>query len=120
MVVVDDKTSMVEFARYFVSFSQNESCGKCVPCRIGTKRMLDILDRILSGNGTESDLNLLCELGNTVKETSLCGLGQNAPNPVLSTLKYFRKEYEALINKSLNEEKSKEDKEKITENALLK
>ena len=120
LVVVDDKTSMVEFARYFISFSQNESCGKCVPCRIGTKRMLDILDRILSGNGTESDLNLLCELGNTVKETSLCGLGQNAPNPVLSTLKYFRKEYEALINKSLNEGKSKEDKEKITENALSK
>jgi len=111
---------MVEFARYFISFSQNESCGKCVPCRIGTKRMLDILDRILSGNGTESDLNLLWELGNTVKETSLCGLGQNAPNPVLSTLKYFRKEYEALINKSLNEGKSKEDKEKITENALSK
>lgn len=114
LVVVDDKTSMVEFARYFINFSQNESCGKCVPCRVGTKRMLDILDKIVSGKGTESDLNLLWELGNTVKETSLCGLGQSAPNPVLSTLKYFRKEYEDLINKSLHEEKPKEDKEKTT------
>ncbi|MCF6159161.1 MAG: NADH-quinone oxidoreductase subunit NuoF [wastewater metagenome] len=112
LVVVDDRTSMVEFARYFVNFSQDESCGKCVPCRIGTKRMLDLLDKIVSGNGTESDLNLLWDLGNTVKETSLCGLGQSAPNPVLSTLKYFRNEYEALINKSSSGDTPKEDKEK--------
>lgn len=115
LVVVDDRTSMVEFARYFINFSQNESCGKCVPCRIGTKRMYDILDKIANGNGTESDLDTLWELANTVKETSLCGLGQSAPNPVLSTLKYFRKEYETLINKSLSEEKLKEDKEKTAD-----
>ncbi|MBM4065444.1 MAG: NADH-quinone oxidoreductase subunit NuoF [Planctomycetes bacterium] len=120
LVVVDDKTSMVEFARYFISFSQNESCGKCVPCRIGTKRMLDILDKILGGKGTESDLSVLWELGKTIHETSLCGLGQSAPNPVLSTLKYFRNEYESLINKSSDGKTPEKDKEITPENVSTK
>ncbi|HHT9139632.1 MAG TPA: NADH-quinone oxidoreductase subunit NuoF [Candidatus Tripitaka californicus] len=97
LIVVDDKTSMVEFARYFMNFVQDESCGKCVPCRIGTRRMLEILNRLIKGEGKESDLNLLMELAAHTKETSLCGLGQTAPNPVLSTLRYFRHEYEALL-----------------------
>ncbi|MGQ3684021.1 MAG: NADH-quinone oxidoreductase subunit NuoF [Candidatus Loosdrechtia sp.] len=115
LVVVDDRTSMVEFARYFINFSQDESCGKCVPCRIGTKRMHEILDKIVNGNGTKSDLDTLWELANTVKETSLCGLGQSAPNPVLSTLKYFRKEYESLIHKPSAGETQKETLEKTGE-----
>ncbi|MDI6759888.1 MAG: NADH-quinone oxidoreductase subunit NuoF [Candidatus Brocadiaceae bacterium] len=100
LIVVDDKTSMVEFARYFMNFVQDESCGKCVPCRIGTRRMLEILSRLLKGEGKESDLDLLMELATHTKETSLCGLGQTAPNPVLSTLRYFRHEYEALLKKT--------------------
>lgn len=100
LIVVDDKTSMVEFARYFMNFVQDESCGKCVPCRIGTRRMLEILSRLLKGEGTESDMDLLLELAAHTKETSLCGLGQTAPNPVLSTLRYFRHEYEALLKKA--------------------
>lgn len=100
LIVVDDKTSMVEFARYFMNFVQDESCGKCVPCRIGTRRMLEILNRLIKGEGTESDMDLLLELAAHTKETSLCGLGQTAPNPVLSTLRYFRHEYEALLKKA--------------------
>ncbi|MEK7242533.1 MAG: NADH-ubiquinone oxidoreductase-F iron-sulfur binding region domain-containing protein, partial [Planctomycetota bacterium] len=100
LIVVDDKTSMVEFARYFMNFVQDESCGKCVPCRIGTRRMLEILSRLLKGEGKESDLDLLLELAAHTKETSLCGLGQTAPNPVLSTLRYFRHEYDALLKKA--------------------
>lgn len=97
MVVMDDSTCMVDVARFFLSFTQSESCGKCTPCREGTKRMLEILDRICAGEGREGDLELLEELGNHIKETSLCQLGGSAPNPVLSTLKYFRAEYEAHI-----------------------
>jgi len=97
MVVMDDSTCMVDVARFFLSFTQSESCGKCTPCREGTKRMLEILDRICSGEGREGDLELLEELGNHIKETSLCQLGGSAPNPVLSTLHYFRDEYEAHI-----------------------
>ena len=97
IVIMDDQTCMVDVARYFLSFTQNESCGKCTFCRIGTKRMLDILTRITEGNGKESDLDLLEDLALHVKKTSLCGLGQLAPNPVLTTLKYFREEYEAHI-----------------------
>ncbi len=97
MVVMDESTCMVDVARFFLSFTQSESCGKCTPCREGTKRMLEILDRICAGEGREGDLELLEELGNHIKETSLCQLGGSAPNPVLSTLKYFRAEYEAHI-----------------------
>jgi NADH:ubiquinone oxidoreductase subunit F (NADH-binding)/NAD-dependent dihydropyrimidine dehydrogenase PreA subunit len=97
MVVADENNCMVDMAKYFLSFTQTESCGKCVPCREGTKRMLDILERITVGEGTEEDLVLLEELSNMVVESSLCALGGSAPNPVLTTLKYFREEYEAHV-----------------------
>jgi NADH-quinone oxidoreductase subunit F len=93
MVVMDEGTCMVDVARYFLSFTQSESCGKCTFCRMGTKRMLEVLNRITSGQGRMSDLDLLGELAVKVKLASLCGLGQTAPNPVLTTLKYFRDEY---------------------------
>ncbi|MCM8767139.1 MAG: FAD-dependent oxidoreductase [Candidatus Omnitrophica bacterium] len=93
MIVIDDKVCVVEFARYFLSFAQQESCGKCVPCRIGTKRMLEIIEKIANGNGCIEDLNKLETLGNYIRESSLCGLGQTAPNPVLTTIKYFKDEY---------------------------
>ncbi|NPV43184.1 MAG: NADH-quinone oxidoreductase subunit NuoF [Firmicutes bacterium] len=97
LIVVDEDTCMVDFARFFLEFVQDESCGKCAPCRMGTKRMLEILDRITKGQGEEGDIELLEELGHIIKETALCGLGQTAPNPVLSTIRYFRDEYEAHI-----------------------
>ena len=97
MVVLDETSCMVDTAKYFLEFTQAESCGKCVPCRIGTKRMLEILQRITSGNGRDGDIELLEELGQYIRATSLCGLGMTAPNPVLSTLRYFRHEYEAHI-----------------------
>ena len=97
MVVMDETTCMVDIARYFLTFTQEESCGKCVPCRVGTKRMLEILTRITEGKGEEGDIELLEEIGGTVKDASLCGLGQTAANPVLSTLRYYRGEYEAHI-----------------------
>ena len=97
MVVADDQTCMVDLARYFLQFTQNESCGKCVPCRIGTKRMLEILERITAGEGEDGDIERLQKLAATIKRTSLCGLGQTAPNPVLTTIRYFRDEYEAHI-----------------------
>ncbi|MEW6181776.1 MAG: NADH-quinone oxidoreductase subunit NuoF [Bacillota bacterium] len=97
MVVVDDKTCMVEFARFFLSFTQRESCGKCPPCRIGTYEMLQILNRIVAGEGREGDIERLEDIGWKIKQTALCGLGQSAPNPVLSTIRYFREEYEAHI-----------------------
>ena len=93
LVVMDEDTCMVETARFFMKFTQNESCGKCVPCREGTKRMLEILDRIIDNKGTLEDLDLLEELANTITETALCGLGQSACKPVQSTLKYFRQDY---------------------------
>ena len=98
LVVMDETTCMVDVARFFLEFTQRESCGKCTFCRVGTKRMLEILTRITEGNGVEGDIDLLLELAARVKSTSLCGLGQTAPNPVLTTLKYFRSEYEAHIN----------------------
>ncbi|MBE6037268.1 MAG: NADH-quinone oxidoreductase subunit NuoF [Clostridiales bacterium] len=98
LVVMDDKTCMVEVARFFMNFTQNESCGKCVPCREGTKRMLEILERIVAGNGREGDIELLLELADTISSTALCGLGKSAPSPVVSTIKNFRDEYEAHIN----------------------
>ncbi|MCQ2491492.1 MAG: NADH-quinone oxidoreductase subunit NuoF [Lachnospiraceae bacterium] len=100
LVVMDDKTCMVEVARFFMNFTQNESCGKCVPCREGTKRMLEILERIVAGQGTLEDLDLLDELGNMIKDTALCGLGKSAALPVMSTLKNFREEYvEHVVDK---------------------
>jgi len=95
--VLDDNTCMVELARYFISFNQTESCGKCSACRLGTRQMLAILTRITQGQGRESDIDMLLDLAKTVGETSLCGLGKASPNPVLTTLKYFRAEYEAHI-----------------------
>ncbi|MGI6035222.1 MAG: NADH-quinone oxidoreductase subunit NuoF [Limnochordia bacterium] len=97
MVVMDEDTCMVDVARFFMDFIQKESCGKCAPCRIGTKRMLEILTRITHGEGEPEDLDELLELANTVKDLSLCGLGQTSPNPVLSTIRHFRHEYEAHI-----------------------
>lgn len=97
MVVMDSKTCMVEVARFFMSFTQNESCGKCVPCREGTKRMLEILERIVAGKGRDGDIELLLELADTISATALCGLGKTAPSPVVSTIKNFRSEYEAHI-----------------------
>lgn len=98
MVVMDERTCMVDLARYFLNFTQKESCGKCVQCRIGTKRMLEVLNRICQGEGKEGDIDLLENLGNQIIAGSLCGLGQSAPNPVLTTIRYFREEYEAHIN----------------------
>ncbi len=97
LIVMDEETCMVDMARYFMDFVQDESCGKCVPCRVGTKRMLEILDRICKGQGEMADLDRLEALGNQIKDTALCGLGQTAPNPVLSTLRHFRDEYIAHI-----------------------
>jgi NADH-quinone oxidoreductase subunit F len=97
MVVMDESTCMVDVARYFLSFVQSESCGKCTFCRIGTKRMLEILTRITEGTGEEKDIAELEELATTVKVSSLCGLGQTSPNPVLTTLRYFRAEYDDHI-----------------------
>ncbi len=98
MVVMDESTCMVDVARYFLTFTQAESCGKCVMCRLGTKQMLDILEDITSGRGKEGDIELLLELGQAVKDGSLCALGGTAPNPVLTTIRYFRDEYEAHIS----------------------
>ncbi len=97
LISMDEDTCMVDVARFFMEFVQDESCGKCVPCRIGTKRMLEILERITKGQGKEGDVELLIELASTVKDSALCGLGQTAPNPVLSTIKYFRDEYDEHI-----------------------
>jgi len=97
MIVMDENTCMVDMARYFLDFLQDESCGKCVPCREGIKRMLEIVTDITTGRGKEEDLDLLQELAEMVKDFSLCGLGRTAPNPVLSTLRYFRDEYETHV-----------------------
>ncbi len=98
LVVMDEDTCMVEIARFFMNFTQNESCGKCVPCREGTKRMLEILERIVAGNGQDGDIDLLLELADTISSTALCGLGKTAPSPVVSTIKSFRDEYEAHVH----------------------
>lgn len=97
MIVVDEDTCMVDIAKFYLEFTTDESCGKCTACRVGNKRLYEILQKITSGNGTEKDLEKLKELGEIVKDTSLCGLGQTAPNPVLSTMKYFRDEYLAHV-----------------------
>ena len=97
LVIMNEDTCIVEVARFFMNFTQHESCGKCTPCREGTKNMLAILRKIVNGKGTMEDLDTLEELAHIVQEGSLCGLGKSAPNPVLSTLKYFRDEYIAHI-----------------------
>jgi len=98
MVILDEDDCMVEIARFFLDFTQKESCGKCTFCRLGTKHMLDILERITKGKGRPEDLELLTELAEDIKAGSLCNLGKTAPNPILSTLRYFRDEYEAHIH----------------------
>jgi Na+-translocating ferredoxin:NAD+ oxidoreductase RNF subunit RnfB len=98
LVVMDNRTCMVDLARYFLSFTQKESCGKCTPCREGTKRMLEILEGICEGRGEMEDLDRLHNLALGIKDSALCGLGQTCPNPVLSTIRYFHKEYEEHIN----------------------
>jgi NADH-quinone oxidoreductase subunit F len=95
---MDDTTCMVDVARFFLKFTQNESCGKCTFCRVGTKRMLEILERICAGKGKPADLETLRGLGESIKKSSLCGLGQTAPNPVLTTMRYFEGEYKAHIH----------------------
>ncbi len=97
LIVMDEDNCMVDIAHYFLDFTVDESCGKCTPCRIGTKRMLEILERLVKGKGQKGDIEKLEELGNNIKKTALCGLGQSAPNPVLSTLRYFKDEYVAHI-----------------------
>ena len=97
LVVMDETTCMVDIARFFLNFTRVESCGKCIPCRIGLKIMLEILERITSGKGQEGDIELLEDMAYDIKKSSLCGLGQTAPNPVLSTIRYFRHEYETHI-----------------------
>jgi ferredoxin len=97
MIVMDHHTCMVDIARYFLSFLTEESCGKCTPCRDGVKQMLDILTRITRGEGREGDIETLEQLGKVIQQTSLCGLGQSAPNPLLSTIHYYRDEYVAHI-----------------------
>ena len=98
MVVMDEESCMVDVARFFLSFTQLESCGKCTFCRIGTLRMLETLERITKGEGKGEDIQTLEDLAYKIKDSSLCGLGQTAPNPVLTTLRYFRNEYEAHIH----------------------
>ena len=97
LIVMDEDNCMVDIARFFIDFIVDESCGKCTPCRVGTKRMLEILERITKGEGQEGDIEKLEDLAEDIKASSLCGLGQTAPNPVLSTIQYFRDEYEAHI-----------------------
>jgi NADH-quinone oxidoreductase subunit F len=98
MIVLDEYTCIVDLARFFLNFVQQESCGQCIPCRLGTKQMFNILDDITKGHGKQTDIDMLLELSNSIANTSLCGLGRTAPNPVLTTLRYFRDEYEAHIN----------------------
>jgi bidirectional [NiFe] hydrogenase diaphorase subunit len=97
LVIIDTTTSMPEFARFFMDFCVDESCGKCVPCRVGTVQIRSLLDKLIDGQGESGDLERLESICEMVKSTSLCGLGQSAPNPVLSTLQFFRDEYEELI-----------------------
>ena len=102
LIVMDETTCMVDIAKFFLEFTVDESCGKCTPCRVGTKRLLEILNKITSGKGTLEDIDKLEELCYYIKENSLCGLGQTAPNPVLSTLKYYRDEYIAHVTEPVS------------------
>jgi bidirectional [NiFe] hydrogenase diaphorase subunit len=100
MIVLDDQDDMVDVARFFMDFCQDESCGKCIPCRVGTVQMHGMLERLVKGEGSAADVTRLEALADLVKHTSLCGLGQSAPNPVLSSLKHFRAEYEAKLRRA--------------------
>ena len=100
MVVMDEDDCMVDVSRFFLEFSVDESCGKCTPCRIGNKRLLELLEKITSGNGSEEDIEKLEDLSIIVSKASLCGLGQSSPNPILSTLTYFRDEYMAHVGEN--------------------
>jgi bidirectional [NiFe] hydrogenase diaphorase subunit len=100
MVVMDQNTSMVEVAKFYMDFCREESCGKCIPCRTGTVQMYEMLAKITQGRATDWDLEKLAQLCQMVKETSLCGLGMSAPNPVLSTMHYFKEEYAALLKQT--------------------
>jgi NADH:ubiquinone oxidoreductase subunit F (NADH-binding) len=97
MIVMDDSSCIVDVAKYFMEFCQSESCGKCVPCRVGTTHLYRLLERVTTGEAEERELRMLEELCDVVRRTSLCGLGQSAPNPILSTLRYFRDEYDAHV-----------------------
>ena len=101
LIVMDETSDMVDVARFFMEFCMDESCGKCVPCRVGTKQMYDLLSKICARNATLYELKLLEELAVYVKETSLCGLGMSAPNPLLSTLRYFKDEYLAYLQQEV-------------------
>jgi bidirectional [NiFe] hydrogenase diaphorase subunit len=98
MIVMDDSSCMVDVAKFFMEFCRTESCGRCTPCRVGTVHMHQLLAKITSGQATQADLDLLVSLCDVVRNTSLCGLGQTSPNPVLSTLRYFQEEYERHID----------------------
>jgi len=102
MVVMDQSTSMVEISRFYMEFCKEETCGKCIPCRAGTVQMYEALTKVLNGEATQDDLDQLEELCKMVKATSLCGLGQSAPNPILSTMNYFKDEYLALLKKPVH------------------
>ena len=102
MIIIDNTSNMVEVAKYFSEFCMDESCGKCIPCRVGTKHIYMMLDKLVKGEATETDFELLKELCVMVKETSLCGLGQSAPNGVLSTVRFFKDEYLAKLKQSNN------------------
>ena len=106
LVIIDDSTSMPDFAHFFMDFCVDESCGKCLPCRVGTVQIRKLLDKLIAGEGKPEDLDKLEKLCQLVKTTSLCGLGQSAPNPVLSTLKYFRNEYDSLVHTEQSTETS--------------
>lgn len=99
MIVMDETDNQVEIAKFYLEFTTDESCGRCTPCRVGTKRMHEMLEKITAGDATEADLDTLEQLAYAIKDGSLCGLGQTAPNPVLSSLKHFRQEYLAFIQK---------------------
>jgi bidirectional [NiFe] hydrogenase diaphorase subunit len=119
MVVMDDSTNMVDVARFYMQFCMEESCGKCIPCRAGTVQMYNLLTKILERKATLKDLESLEELCDMVKHTSLCGLGQTAPNPVISTLRYFRNEYLALLQPEPGDEKASHNGH-ITESATTR
>ena len=119
LIVMDDTKCMVSLSKFYLEFTVSESCGKCNPCRIGTKRMLEILEKICSGNGTEEDIHKLEILGDNIKNASVCGLGQTAPNPVLSTLKYFKDEYYEHVNEKVCRANECKAMSKITINEEL-
>jgi NADH:ubiquinone oxidoreductase subunit F (NADH-binding) len=105
LIVINEDKSAVDIARFFMDFCQEESCGKCTPCREGTNRLSEILNNIWEGKGKEGDIELLEKLANILKDTALCGLGQTAPNPVLTTIRYFREEYETQIKEKKRHKK---------------